>query len=140
MLVINERLQIPADELELTYSRSGGPGGQNVNKVNSKARLRFPVIASQTLPESVRERFLSKYGNRITTEGDLIITSQTYRDQARNADECLEKLRGMIISVLSPPRQRRATKPTKASVIRRTTTKRQTSTKKQNRRRPNLDD
>ncbi len=140
MLSISDKIQIPDEELELTFSRSGGPGGQNVNKVSSKARLRFSVTNSPNLPDDVRERFLNTYSSRITTEGELILTSQIYRDQLRNAEECLEKLRGMIVSVLSPPRPRRATRPTKASVVRRTTSKRQVGQKKQNRRTPGVDD
>ena len=93
MLIVNSRLQIPLSEFEFTYVRSSGPGGQNVNKVNSKALLRWPVIRSASLPPDVRERFLRRFASRLTTEGELLINSQRYRDQGRNADDCLEKLR-----------------------------------------------
>ncbi|HQU47046.1 MAG TPA: peptide chain release factor-like protein, partial [Pirellulales bacterium] len=68
-LTVHNRIRIPLEEFEFTYARSSGPGGQNVNKVNSKALLRWPVRTSPSLPEAVRERFVGRYGNRITVEG-----------------------------------------------------------------------
>ncbi len=103
--------------------RSSGPGGQNVNKVSSKAMLRWRVLASESLPPDVRQRFLAKYGNRLTTDGDLIITSQRYRDQPRNVDDTLDKLREMIAGVAVAPKRRRPTKPTRSSVKKRVETK-----------------
>ena len=93
MFVVTGQLQIPLSEFEITFVRSGGPGGQNVNKVNSKAVLRWVAGRSPSLPEAVRERFLQEYGNRLTAEGELLVTSQRYRDAPRNSRDCLEKLR-----------------------------------------------
>ncbi len=140
MLSITSRIQIPLNEFEFTFARSGGPGGQNVNKVNSKAILRWSILTSPSLPYDVRARFLTKFANRITSEGDLILTSQTYRDQNRNMDNCLEKLQDMIMAVAYSPIPRRPTKPTQASKVRRTKVKQQHSKKKLQRRRPDLDD
>ncbi len=134
MLIVNRQLQIPLAEFEITFARSSGPGGQNVNKVNSKAVLRWAVRGSPSLPEGVRERFLQKYANRLTTEGELLVTSQRFRDAPRNADDCLEKLRAMLLGVAQPPKCRRATRPTKGSVERRLQGKRRQSSAKQNRR------
>jgi ribosome-associated protein len=133
MLVVNERIQIPDDELEFTFSRSSGPGGQNVNKVNSKATLRWRVGASASLPIDVRERFLAHYGSRLTNDGDLIIASQRYRDQPGNIRDCLERLRIMLTTVAKAPRRRRKTRPTRGSVERRLETKRRSGYKKEDR-------
>jgi len=140
MLSISRRIQIPQSEFEFTFARSGGPGGQNVNKVNSKAILRWPITISPSLPDDVRARFVKKYASRITIDGDLLISSQKYRDQSRNIDNCLEKLKDMLITIVYPPPTRRPTKPTQASKIRRSVGKRQHSIKKQQRRKPGLED
>ncbi len=134
MLIVNRQLRIPLAEIEITYTRSSGPGGQNVNKVNSKAVLRWAVQGSPSLPEAVRERFLQKYGNRLTTEGELLVTSQRFRDAPRNSQDCLEKLRAMLLGVAQPPKRRRPTRPSKGSVERRLQGKRRQSSVKQNRR------
>lgn len=136
MLSINPSLQIPLDEFEFTYARSGGPGGQNVNKVNSKAVLRWPVTTSPSLPDEVRARFLAKYASRLTSEGDLLVTSQRYRDQARNVEDCLDKLRSLIAAVVEPPTRRRPTRPSSAAKQRRREAKTKVSEKKQQRRSP----
>jgi ribosome-associated protein len=134
MLIINAKIQIPEEELEWTYSRSSGPGGQNVNKVNSKATVRWNVRKSAALPDDVRDRFLNAYGSRITNEGELLVTSQESRDQPKNIEICREKLAGMIRSVLAAPKKRRPTKPTKGSQFRRVEAKKRRSAIKQGRR------
>jgi ribosome-associated protein len=131
MLVVNSRIRIPDAELGWTFARSSGPGGQNVNKVSSKAVLRWRVTESPSLPPDVRERFLSRYASRLTTEGDLPITSQRYRDQGRNIEDAKEMLAAMLIAVAVPQKKRRPTKPSKAAVRRRIETKQATSKKKQ---------
>ena len=136
MLTITPTLQIPDSEFQFTFARSSGPGGQNVNKVNSKAVLRWSPAASPSLPEDVRSRFLARYASRLTTEGDLILTSQRSRDQNRNSEDCLARLREMLLAVTRKPVQRRPTKPTRGSHKRRLEAKRIQSGKKRNRRRP----
>ncbi|HJT33398.1 MAG TPA: alternative ribosome rescue aminoacyl-tRNA hydrolase ArfB [Pirellulales bacterium] len=133
-LIVNSRLRIPLAEFEFRFARSSGPGGQNVNKVNSKALLRWPVLTSASLPDAVRQRFRERFGNRITVDGDLLIASQRYRDQARNVDDCLEKLRVMLASAAAPPTRRKRTRPSRASIERRLGAKRRQSEKKQGRR------
>jgi ribosome-associated protein len=134
MLIVTSRLQIPMREFTFTYARSGGPGGQNVNKVNTKATLHWPMRASDSLPDAVRARFLARYAGKLTTDGDLLITSQRYRDAGRNMSDCLEKLRYMLHTVAEAPKSRRPTKPTKASVRRRLDQKRRQSGRKTQRR------
>lgn len=118
-IVVNGRISIPRSELRLTFARSSGPGGQNVNKVNSKVTLHWPVATSPSLPDDVRGRFLSQFANRITNDGELVLSSQESRDQASNIEDCLSKLRDMVLSVATPPKKRRPTKPTKGSQRRR---------------------
>ena len=134
MLRVSARIQIPPTEFDFSFARSSGPGGQNVNKVNSKATLRWRPRDSQALPADVKLRLLERHGNRLTTDGELIINSQRYRDQGRNVADCLEKLREMILAVAVAPKRRRATKPTYASQQRRREGKVLQSRKKQARR------
>ena len=134
MLQVTHSIKIPHDEFEFTYARSSGPGRQNVNKVNSKVLLRWRITTSPSLSDEVRARFLAKFKTRVTQEGDLLITSQKSRDQAKNVDDCLEKLREMLVSVAIPPKKRRPTNPSKASKKRRLADKKALGAKKQNRR------
>lgn len=134
MLTITPQLQIPLREFQFQFARSGGPGGQNVNKVSSKAILRWPVLRSPSLPEGVRQRLLRKYAPRVTVLGELVLSSQRFRDAGRNVADCLEKLREMIASVAVPPKPRRRTRPTRGSVERRLQGKQRQSAAKQRRR------
>jgi ribosome-associated protein len=133
-LQITSRIVIPDEELGFSFARSSGPGGQNVNKVNSKATLRWNPTISAALPDDVRSRFLKLYASRLTNDGEILITSQESRDQPKNIAICLEKLRGMIQQVLTAPKKRRPTKPTKGSKQRRLTAKKQRSEVKAGRR------
>jgi ribosome-associated protein len=134
MLVISPRIQIADDELQFSYVRSSGPGGQNVNKLNTKAVLRWPIRTSTALPDDVRQRFMTRFRHRVTTEGDLVLSSQRFRDQRQNQRDCLEKLREMVAAVAVPPKPRRPTKPTKSSQRRRRQEKQLHSKKKQTRK------
>jgi ribosome-associated protein len=133
MLTITPQLRIPLREFSFTFARSGGPGGQNVNKVSSKALLRWPIMTSPSLPEPVRQRLLAKCRRQVTAEGDLLIVSQRFRDAGRNAADCLEKLRSLLAAAAEPVRPRKATRPTRSSVRRRLDDKRRRAQKKQGR-------
>ena len=132
---ISERLLIPDNELEFSFARSGGPGGQNVNKVSSKAILKWSLDDNRTIPEAVKTRFRSSFGNRVTTDGHVVIASDEYRDQPRNIENCREKLTDMLRTVEKPPKIRRATKPTRGSKERRLAGKKRDSEVKAGRRR-----
>jgi ribosome-associated protein len=133
-LEITPTLKIPAAELRLSFARSSGPGGQNVNKVASKAILHFDALTTPSLPPDVRARFLERYKARVTNAGEIVIHSEEYRDQPKNIQSCYDKLRQMILSVLRPPKKRRATKPTKGSKVRRLNDKKARSQVKEGRR------
>src|SRR6184192_3934541 len=134
MLEITAQLRIPDGELQWSFVRSGGPGGQNVNKVASKAVLRWNLAASPSLLEDVKARFRAQQRNRITIDGDLIVTSQRFRDQERNKEDCLEKLRHMILQATLIPKPRKPSKPGRAARERRLQVKRHHSEIKKNRR------
>jgi ribosome-associated protein len=136
MLIINDRLRIPDQEFRWSFVRSGGPGGQNVNKVASKAVLRWDLVGSPSLPTDVKARFLSQQRGRITTEGVLVLSSQRYRDQERNRQDCLDKLRDMVLGAATMPKRRRPTKKTRGSQERRLQAKKRRAGIKTGRRRP----
>lgn len=135
-LIISARVRIPAGELTWSFARSGGPGGQNVNKVNSKAVLRWRAVDTPSLPAEVRQRFLTRFQSKLTEEGDVVIASDEHRDQPKNINASLEKLREMIRQVLVAPRKRKPTKPSLGSKLRRLAGKQRQSDKKQGRRPP----
>lgn len=136
MLEVTATIAIPDDEFHWSYVRAGGPGGQNVNKVSSKAVLRWNAVDTPSLPEHVKTRFLSLNRKRITATGDLLITGQRFRDQERNRQDCLEKLAAMIRDAATLPKQRRATKPSAGSHRRRLAAKKRRSAVKSARRTP----
>ncbi|SRR5690606_21210006 len=134
MLVINSRLAVPDDELRFTYVRSSGPGGQNVNKVSSKAVLTWNVAQSPSLPPDVRARLEQLARNRINKRGELILSSDRFRDRERNQADCLDRLRDLLTRAAKRPKVRRPTRPTRASKERRLKDKRARSEKKSLRR------
>ena len=135
MFEVSRGIHIPEGEFAWSFVRSGGPGGQNVNKVASKAVLRWDLRHSPSLPAEVRARVEAQQPGRVTTEGELILTSQRYRDQERNRQDCLEKLRTIVLQATAVPKVRMKRKPTRASKERRLAEKRHRSTAKGLRRR-----
>ncbi len=120
--------------------RSSGPGGQNVNKVATKALLRWKVAESPSLSAAVRKRFLERFGRRIDKAGILELRSQRFRDRGRNVADCLERLRAMLLEVATPPKKRVPTRPTRGSQERRLQGKQKRSRIKKLRRRPGSED
>lgn len=133
MLIVTASIQIPDAELRFSYARSSGPGGQNVNKVASKAILHWSTD-SESIPPEVRERLLQLFPTRLTNTGDFVISSDRFRDQRQNADDCRERLKEMLQAACRPVKKRRATRPSQGSKRRRLEGKRQQSEKKQGRR------
>jgi ribosome-associated protein len=124
MLRIAPGIDLDERELEFSFIRASGPGGQNVNKVATAVRLRFDLRHSPSLPGDVRARAERLAGRRVTEEGILIIAAQRHRTQERNRAEALEKLLDVLRRAAVPPVPRRPTKPTAASRRRRHETKR----------------
>jgi len=127
---------IPASEFQWQFARSGGPGGQHVNRTSSKAALRFDVRGCRHLPDDVRQRLVTRERSRLTLDGALVITSQRHRDQGRNVAECVTKLRAILARALVPPTPRRRTKPPRAAATTRLETKRRRGLTKRLRGRP----
>ncbi len=130
---------IPEHEIQFEYVRSSGPGGQNVNKVSSKVRLRWNVLASRSVPEEIRRRFLLLFGKRLTNAGEIVVTSDRTRDQAQNRADCLTKLALMLEKAAHEPKKRKATKPSRSAREKRFEKKKLHGKKKQMRARKNWD-
>ncbi len=139
-LYISPRLTILADEMDISQARSSGPGGQNVNKVNSKVTLRWNPDRCERLDAGWRRRLTNRYGNRITRDGDLILQSDRYRDRLRNLADVRQRLVEMLLECQLPPTARKATRPTLGSKKRRLEAKRQQSAKKAGRQNFRSDD
>ena len=114
---MTEPLHVPEDEVSLSAIRAQGAGGQNVNKVSSAIHLRFDIAAS-SLPDDVKERLLALHDSRITKEGVLVLKAQQHRTQEMNRFDALIRLHELVNSVAEPPKERRPTRPTRASVKR----------------------
>ena len=119
VLIINPRVAIPASELSVAFARSGGPGGQNVNKVSSKCELRWTPGTSAALSPDDRAWLLAKLGGKLTTEGELIVVSEKTRDQIVNRADATEKLVALVRAALVRPKPRKPTKPSRGAKERR---------------------
>lgn len=140
MIRVSDRIVIPDDELLLSFARSGGPGGQNVNKVSSKAILRWRLVGTNALPPDVRGRLMEEVRHKLTTEGELVLTCDETRDQGRNVALVEEKLAALVRAALTPPKKRHKTRPTRGSQERRLAAKRTRGSHKTGRGRVRSDD
>jgi len=136
---------VPMDKLHITYSRSSGPGGQNVNKVNTKVDLRFHVASAEWLSQDIRDRILEQHKTKITKEGFLVIRSDKTRFQQLNLADALEHLRTLIRSLVEPPNEvspeseEKLRKRREKNARLRLVEKRQRSLTKQQRHAPSVD-
>jgi ribosome-associated protein len=118
-LPITASLSLDPGELTISFIRASGPGGQNVNKVSTAAQLRFDLDGSPSLPEPVKARARRVAGSRLTTEGQIVISADRFRTQALNRDDAIDRLLELLREAATPPKPRRATRPTLASKTRR---------------------
>ena len=126
MLSVND---IPESQLEFSAIRASGPGGQNVNKVSSAIHLRFDIKAS-SLPETLKQKLLSRRDSRVTAEGVIVIKAQSYRRQEKNRAEALERLEEMLRQAQQVVKRRKKTRPSRSSVRRRLDTKKKQGNRK----------
>jgi len=132
-LRITRTLTIPARDLSWSAARSGGPGGQNVNKVASKVDLRFDLPGCEVLRAPVKARLRRIADNRLDADGRVMIASSTHREQHRNLEDARDRLADLIRRALKPPKKRKKTKPSRRQKQKRLDAKKQRSQKKQRR-------
>ena len=113
MLVINSTNIIPVSEISFQYVRSGGPGGQNVNKVNTKAVLKWNVLESPSASDFLKQQVLKKFPQKVSPSGEITLSSSIHRQQKQNKIVCLKKLENILKEALRKPKKRIATRPSK---------------------------
>lgn len=130
----NSTPDVPEDEIKISFVRSSGPGGQNVNKRDTKAVLVWSVGASAAFSDTQKEFIRTALNNRLNTDDEIVLTAQSERSQIRNREEVIQQLQKLVAAALSPRKERKATKPSRADKQRRLDEKRRQGQKKKDRR------
>lgn len=134
-----EPLEVPEDEIQISFARSSGPGGQSVNTSDTKAVVRWNLSANVSLPDDVRRRFAELHAGRLTRDGVLVLQCDTFRSQRRNVEACRRLLHRLLNEAAVPPKPRRPTRPSAASVQRRLDEKTRRAEIKNARQRPDAE-
>lgn len=113
LVVVNHNIKIPIDELDFKFSKSSGPGGQKVNKTNTKALLSWSLVDSQSISDEVKQKLEQKI--RLSNDGRITLSSDKYRSQDRNKSDCINKFKALIKNACFEPKKRKKTKPTRSS-------------------------
>jgi len=138
-ILINPELEIPQSEITFRFSRSGGPGGQNVNRVESRVELLFDLKDSPSLTEDQRRILTQKLITFLDSEGILHIVAQTSRSQIRNREEALARFQALMAIALKPTKKRRPTRPSRSSKEERLKAKKSRGRTKESRKKPDLE-
>lgn len=138
-LTITDTLSIPLDEFALSYIRASGPGGQHVNKTSTAVQLRFHIGNSPSLPDDVRKRLLRIAGNRVTRQGELVLTAKRFRSRRQNQQDALDRVAKLLRRATMKPKKRRRTAPSRAARRQRLDDKKRRGKVKRLRGRPPLD-
>jgi ribosome-associated protein len=139
-IVIGRGVEIPESELEMTFSRSGGPGGQHVNKTETRVTLRFDVANSPSLPEHIREKLLARLASRLTNDGELLVSADRHRERPKNQSEARRRLKAIMDAALVEQKKRTKTRPGKGAKRRRLADKKKNAEKKAMRKPPKMSD
>lgn len=140
MIPVTDRIALDEADLDFSFVQSSGPGGQNVNKVATMAVLRFDLLNAAGIPWEVKVRAARLAGSKVTQAGEIVIQAQRFRSQERNRADAIERLVAILAEAAVPPKRRIATRPTRASQVRRVEAKARRGTVKRGRQRPGPED